>query len=109
MTAQSTGSVQLVLMASVARRYYLDGRSKIEIAEELGLSRFKVARLLEAARELGLVRIEIRHAGQIDVDLSARIQDRFALQHAVVVDTADDDPAHLRQQLGRAAAELLAE
>jgi DNA-binding transcriptional regulator LsrR (DeoR family) len=96
-------------MASVARRYYLDGRSKIEIAEELGLSRFKVARLLEAARELGLVRIEIRHAGQIDVDLSARIQDRFALQHAVVVDTADDDPAHLRQQLGRAAAELLAE
>jgi DNA-binding transcriptional regulator LsrR (DeoR family) len=93
----------------VARRYYLDGRSKIEIAEELGLSRFKVARLLEAARDLGLVRIEIRHAGQIDVDLSARIQDRFALQHAVVVDTADDDPAHLRQQLGRAAAELLAE
>jgi DNA-binding transcriptional regulator LsrR (DeoR family) len=109
MTAQSTGPVQLVLMASVARRYYLDGRSKIEIAEELGLSRFKVARLLEAARDLGLVRIEIRHAGQIDVDLSARIQDRFALRHAVVLDTADDDPAHLRQQLGRAAAELLAE
>jgi hypothetical protein len=34
---------QLILIASVARRYYLEGKSKIEIAEELGLSRFKVA------------------------------------------------------------------
>jgi hypothetical protein len=27
---------QLILIASVARRYYLEGKSKIEIAEELG-------------------------------------------------------------------------
>jgi len=26
---------QLILIASVARRYYLEGRSKVEIAEEL--------------------------------------------------------------------------
>ena len=42
---------QLILIASVARRYYLEGKSKIEIAEELGMSRFKVARLLETARK----------------------------------------------------------
>ena len=41
-----------------ARRYYLDERSKVEIAEELGVSRFKIARLLEVARDSGLVRIE---------------------------------------------------
>ena len=44
------GPAQLVLTASVARRYYLDGKSKIEIADEFKLSRFKVARLLEDAR-----------------------------------------------------------
>ena len=38
------GPASLVLSASIARRYYLDGRSKLEIAEEFGLSRFKVAR-----------------------------------------------------------------
>ena len=69
MRQQHTGPAQVVLAASIARRYYLDGRSKIEIADEFGLSRFKVARLLDAARESGLVRIEIRHPGQIDVDL----------------------------------------
>jgi len=108
-TEQSAGPAQLVLMAGVARRFYLDGRSKIEIAAEFGLTRFKVARLLSTARERGLVHIEIRHQGTIDVDLSAQVQNTFGLQHAVVVDTADEDPAHLRQQLGKAAADLLAE
>jgi DNA-binding transcriptional regulator LsrR (DeoR family) len=103
------GPARVVLTASVARRYYLDGRSKVEIAEEFGLSRFKVARLLDAARESGLVRIEIRHQGEIDVDLSARLQDRFGLQHSVVVDTPDDDAESLRGRLGREAARLLAE
>ncbi|HTK63292.1 MAG TPA: sugar-binding domain-containing protein [Pseudonocardia sp.] len=109
MAEQLTGPAQAVLLASIARRYYLDGRSKVEIADEFGLSRFKVARLIEVARDSGLVRIEIRHQGDIDIDLSARVRDRFTLQHAVVVDTPDDDPSHLRQHLGRATAELLGE
>lgn len=106
---QVGGPAQVVLTASVARRYYLDGRSKVEIAEEFGLSRFKVARLIDAARDSGLVRIEIRHQGVIDVELSAHVQDRFGLQHAIIVDTPDDHAESLRQHLGRAAAELLSE
>src|SRR3954468_5443948 len=109
MATELGGPARVVLTASVARRYYLDGRSKVEIAEEFGLSRFKVARLLDSARETGLVRIEIRHHGEIDVDLSARLQERFNLQHAIVVNTPDDDDESLRQHLGRAAAQLLSE
>lgn len=104
-----TGPAQLVLTASVARRYYIDGKSKIEIAEELKLSRFKVARLLETARASGLVRIEIGHPGVIDVSLSGELRDAYQLEHAIVVDTADDHPTSLRQQVGRAGAELLSE
>lgn len=104
-----TGPAQLVLTASVARRYYIDGKSKIEIAEELKLSRFKVARLLETARTSGLVRIEIGHPGVIDVSLSGELRDAYKLEHAIVVDTADDDPTSLRRQVGRAGAELLSE
>jgi DNA-binding transcriptional regulator LsrR (DeoR family) len=78
---------QQILIASVARRYYLEDKSKVEIAEELGMSRFKVARLLETARASGLVHIEIADPDMIDVDLSARLRDAYDLQHAVVVDT----------------------
>ena len=80
------GPAQLVLTASVARRYYLDGRSKVEIAEEFNLSRFKVARLLDDARSSGLVRIEIGHPGVVDVELSARLMDALGLTHCVVTD-----------------------
>ena len=100
---------RLVLTASVARRYYLDGKSQVDIADELGLSRFQVARLLEAARASGLVRIEIPSVGAIDVDLSGRLQDAYGLRHAIVVDTPHVNPASLLPELGEAAAELLSE
>lgn len=103
------GPAQMVLTASVARRYYLDGRSKIEIAEEFSLSRFKVARLLEAARASGLVKIEISYPGEVDLELSGLLRERLGLRHAVVVDTPDHDVRSLRQHLGAAAAELLTE
>jgi DNA-binding transcriptional regulator LsrR (DeoR family) len=103
------GPAELVLAASIARRYYIDGLSKIELAEEFGVSRFKVARLVEMARTHGLVRIEVAHPGNVHVELSRRLQDVFELEHCVVVDTHEDDPAALRKQLGLAAAELLAE
>jgi DNA-binding transcriptional regulator LsrR (DeoR family) len=103
------GPAHVVLLASLARGHFIRGRSKIELAEEFGLSRFKVARLIDEARDSGLVRIEIRHHGEIDVDLSARLRERFDLTHAIVVDTPEDDAASLREHLGRAAAELLSE
>ena len=100
---------QLILIASIARRYYLEGRSKIEIGEELGMSRFKVARLLETARASGLVQIQIADPDMIDVELSARLQNAYGLRHAVVVDTPDDNPTILREHLGNAAAGLVSE
>src|SRR3954471_16636339 len=107
--AGAHGPAQLVLTASVARRYYLDGRSKVEIAEEFALSRFKVARLLDDARASGLVRIEIGHPGVVDVELSGGLMDALGLTHCIATDTPGDDPSALREHLAAAAADLLAE
>ena len=106
---RAPGPASLVLCATVARRHYLDGRSKVQIAQDLGVSRFKVARLLDLARETGLVRIEIRHPGYVDLDLSVRLQERYSLRRAVVVDTTDDSAPTTRTQVGQVAAEMLAE
>jgi DNA-binding transcriptional regulator LsrR (DeoR family) len=92
----------------VARRFYLEDRSKIEIASEMGLSRFRVARLLDLARNAGLVTISIDGAGDIDGELSLAVQDRFQLRDAIVLTTPDTaDNATLRHLLGCAAANLL--
>lgn len=103
------GPAELVLLASVARRYYVDTRTKVEIADEFGLSRFKVARLLETARDVGLVRIEIGWPGDIDVHLSGLLRERLDLVHAIVVDTPETEAVQLRRALGGPAARLLEE
>jgi len=106
---KAAGPAALVLTATVARRYYLDGVSKSDIASELGLSRFKVARLLDRARADGLVRIELDYRGEVNLDLSVRLSMACGLRHCVVVDSPEDDDALLRANLGRAAAGLLTE
>ncbi len=109
MQGKTAGPMALVLAATVARRYYLEGASKVEIADELGLSRYKVARLLEHARATGLVRIELQAPGAINLDLSVRLRAAYRLHHCVVLDTADDDDELVRAGLGRVTAQLLAE
>ena len=49
-----------ILLADVARAYYVEDRSKVDIAAQFGVSRFQVASLLKQARDQGVVSIEIR-------------------------------------------------
>ncbi|WP_375497798.1 sugar-binding transcriptional regulator [uncultured Jatrophihabitans sp.] len=96
-----------VLLARVARNYYLDDRSKSDIALELGISRFRVARLLDTARREGVVTIHVASPTGYDTELSVRLQEMFGLSHAVVVTAEDDGPDTLRQLLGRVTGEVL--
>jgi DNA-binding transcriptional regulator LsrR (DeoR family) len=105
----AAGPAAVVLAATIARRYYFDGVSKSDIATELGLSRFKVARMLDRARTSGMVRIELHYEGGIDLDLSVRVGTQYGLRRCLVIDSPEDDEALLRTHLGRAAAGLLGE
>lgn len=104
--AATPGPAWLVQAALIARRFHLEGRSKTQIADETGLSRFKVARILDEARELGLVEVTVRLPARIDANLSVQVQERFGLRRAIVVETS----ATTRyEDLGRVCADLLAE
>src|ERR671924_1317361 len=103
------GPAELVRLAAVARRFYVDGRSKLDIAEEFGVSRFKIARLLDQALARGIVRIEVSVPAEIDTELSERVRAAYGLRHAIVVDTPEHPETDLRAHLARVAAELLAE
>ena len=99
---------EVVLAARVARQYYIEGVSKVDIADRLGISRFRVARLLDSARDAGMVRIEIGlPGGSLDVGLSAELCSAFGLTHAFVFNFPDDDEQALRHRLGEAAGQAL--
>lgn len=94
-------------MVLAARRYYLDDASKIAIAEEMGISRFKVARLLEEARTEGIVRIEVVDPSAGREHLAAALRSAFGLEHAVVVEVDELDPEAQQTEIARHAADLV--
>ena len=109
--AESVGPVDrpgLVNAVLAARRYYLDGATKSEIAAELAISRFKVARILDDAVRDGIVRIEIDSLPEVDEILSHQLAVAMGIRSAVVVRTAKGPSAFQRSQIGRAAANVLA-
>jgi DNA-binding transcriptional regulator LsrR (DeoR family) len=99
---------EVVLAARVAQQFYLEGASKVDIADRLGISRFRVARLLDSAREAGMVRIEIGFpGGSLDAGLSAELCSAFGLKQAFVFNFPDDEQALLRRHLGEASGQVL--
>src|SRR5436305_13217299 len=86
----------VVLAARVARQFYLEGASKVDIADQLGISRFRVARLLDSAREAGMVRIEIGlPGGSLDTGPSAEPCSVLGRRHACAFNVPDEDQVAL--------------
>src|ERR1700690_2249842 len=99
---------EVVVAARVAGQFYIEGVSKVDIAGRLGISRFRVARLLDSARETGMVRIEIGlPGGSLDAGLSAELCSAFGLKHAFAFNFPDQDEPALRGRLGEAAGQAL--
>lgn len=95
------------MLATVARRFYLEDASKVEIASELGITRFRVARLLSEAREAGIVRITIKPLPGDFVELEAALVERLGLIRCAVLGGADGSADARRVRLGALAANEL--
>lgn len=94
------------LLASVGRDYYLENKSKVQIAEHYGVSRFQVARLLEEARSLGIVRIEVRFPNAAQSVNTEGLAAALGVHRVVVTADAVDD-LEIRENLALAAAQEL--
>jgi len=101
--------LQRVQLSTVARRYYVERQTKSRIADDLGISRFKVARLLDQAVEEGLIRFEIAEPADLDAALSEAVRARFGLRSALVLAGGALPASALVTPLGTLAAHLLEE
>lgn len=78
------------LLGQVARLFFEHQLTKVEIAARLGISRFRVARMLDRAVAEGIVQIEFRDSPSQDRELNRAIAERFGIGRCVVA--ASDDP-----------------
>lgn len=104
----STGGGDNDDMIQATWLYHIGQMSQEEVSRRMGLSRFKVLRLLQDARDLGLVRISVEHAATGALALADRLTAHFALTEALVAPDAGGDPAAGRRAVGHLSAGWLA-
>jgi DNA-binding transcriptional regulator LsrR (DeoR family) len=93
----------LALAHTAATLYYLQDATQAEIAERLGTSRATVSRLLQEARDRGLVRIEVLPLPQDDPDdLAERLRAALGLEEVRL------SPATTTQHVAEAVSPVLA-
>ena len=81
----SVADREQALMLRAAWLYFIEERTQSTIADALGLSRFRVNRMLAGARDSGLVRVEVTTPMASCVALERRAIEAFGLRDAVVV------------------------
>ena len=74
-----------ILLVHVAQLYYHQNLNQSEISKIVGLSRPTVSRMLEEAREVGIVEIIVHDPIRKNHDLSARLRDQLGLREALII------------------------
>jgi lsr operon transcriptional repressor len=98
------------LLLRVAWFYYKDELTQDEIARRLSVSRASVGRMLDRARKVGLVSINL-NADHLDAfEVSSELRHTFGLTEALVVPDHDKEPADhhlLNARLGLGGAQFM--
>lgn len=93
------------LMIKVAKLYYENNLTQDAISQKLRISRPRVSRLLQEARDTGIVQIKVASFPSPYVDLESRLEKRYGLDEVIVADvTNTQSHSDVSQELGEVAA-----
>jgi deoxyribonucleoside regulator len=92
-------------LMQVAKLYYIERLPQTEIGHRLNISRSTVSRLLQEARDRGIVKIKIEYPWERDEELEQKLTETFALRDARVLVAYDQDSEEVRRGMGKLAAE----
>jgi deoxyribonucleoside regulator len=100
---------KLSKIVEAARLYYELDYSQQDIAKELGVSRPTVSRLLQQAKEQGIVRIEIIDPFENIEKLAHQLEQKFGLKKVLIASVSQDEDSIIKQHIGKLAADYLHE
>jgi DNA-binding transcriptional regulator LsrR (DeoR family) len=103
----NTQEAERDLITRVAWLYYKGKLTQAEIGDKVSLSRQKVQRLLEKARDLEVIRFTLKHPQANLLGIEQEMVRRFDLQDAVVVPSYSSGSEQMRRAYAQAGAPYL--
>ncbi|MDF2592080.1 MAG: sugar-binding protein [Clostridia bacterium] len=91
------------LMVKAAWYYYLENMTQQEISDHLGLSRMRVIKLLERARQTGIVQFQIRSSLSKRMEVEQTLIQKYHLKDTYVVPT-NPNGEEVNETIAKAAA-----
>ncbi|WP_019122253.1 sugar-binding transcriptional regulator [Brevibacillus massiliensis] len=95
-------------LTKISYMYYIDNLSQQEIATALGLSRAKVSRMIQEAKDRGIVEIKINPTNTRCFELERLLKEKYGLAEVIVIPRFSANDHNILKSLGKAGAEFLA-
>ncbi len=94
-------------LVKVSSMYYHDGLTQAQIAQKLGVSRPVISKLLQRAKDEGIVKIYIKDESVHTVELERQLEQYFGLSDAVVVPNNGLSEEMAKREVGQAGASYI--
>jgi len=104
---RNTSGNRTDLLADVAEMYFLEGKIQAEIAEQIGVTRSMVSRMLTEARQRGIIEVKVHRPLRANREMADGLIKRFGLKDACVAASHYEGQERLLQLLGAAGVHLL--
>lgn len=91
------------LMIKIAWYYYIENLTQQEIAKILGINRIKILRLLDKAKENGLITFQIRNSSTKRLNMENSFKELFHLSDVLIIPTVPSSES-LNDSLAQAAS-----
>ncbi len=96
------------LLVRCAQMYYEEGLNQAQISEKLKISKSSISRMLNSAKEEGIVQIKVNNPLPSEyIELEKQLEEKFGLKEAIVVDSKSNEPDEIKEELAKAGAEYL--
>jgi len=97
------------LMVKAAWYYYFENMTQQAIADRLSISRMRVIKLLDAARQTGVIQFRLRSDGVGMAQQSHDLIKKYNLKDVFLIPETDMDDAHPNESIARAGAMYIAD
>lgn len=97
------------LMVKAAWYYYFENMTQQAIADRLSVSRMRVIKLLEAARQNGVIQFRLRADGVAVTEQSRALMEKYHLKDVFLIPEADREDASPNESIARAGAMYIAD